>query len=751
MRMTLAFPPFHLGSLYNLPPLGIINLATVLRGRGHEAAVLDFVLDIRRGRLAPGPDMYRDCARSILDTEPDAAAFSAQCATYPALVRIARELKRLRPSLPVIVGGHNATFVDRETLAAVPEIDIVARGEGEETVCGLADALAGARGSREWPEALTGVRGLTFRAADGAVVRTPERALLRDLDALPLPDYSVVQPLSAYREACGLSRSIAVLEVGRGCPHACVYCSESAFWRRRVRTFSPGRIVSEMRHLRDGHGADCFVLSFDQFTADREFVRAFCERVMEEGLHEETSWYCISRLDTVDDALLGLMREAGLESMCYGIDSGSARTLSFINKRIDPDLLQTRVAETTKHGIVPTLSFIVGFPDEERADVDATLLLALACAVQGNVSPLLQMPTVLAGTKLHRDYADRLAREVDTYFALGLEFDHGRRLAEDEALIASNPALFSSFYNLPCAGMELAELGRLSDAFPLLLNLYPRTFLLLCLAGRAVAAEPAAADTTAGGSPSLLFAAFLDFVAAREREQRGEGTGTEDEAGPLTARQCFEHFGAFAQEIMDRAGLGFDPERAWAHVLELARYESAGIRAARPRQEAPGHGPGAPGASGAPRGPLVQQGVLVQRFSCDIPQVIEDMRAGLWREAYPAEPVNLAFAYRGFGAGNGDGNGSGNISGDISGDAGGDGAGGELEVVRLNDFGRMYLELCDGRHAVPEIAALLRPLFGEELSPSAFAQTCEDAARTFRSLRFVTADSITQAMEDTPC
>jgi radical SAM superfamily enzyme YgiQ (UPF0313 family) len=676
MRTSLVFPPFYLESLYNLPPLGLINLATVLRDAGHEPTIKDFVLDIRRGRLAMGNSMYRDCARAILDDEPEMIAFSAQCATYPPLLQIARELKRERPHVPIVVGGHNASFVDEQTLAHSPDIDIIARGEGERTVVELADALQGGYD----PLALGEVAGLTFRGDAGQAVRTQERELICDLDSLPLPDYSFAPSITEYRDACDMNRSIAILEVGRGCPHACVYCSESSFWRRSVRTFSVDRMVGEMRKLRDEHEADCFVLSYDQFTADKDFVRDFCAAVIDQGINKDVSWYCISRLDTMDDELLGLMREAGLESLCYGIDSGSAKTLSFINKQIDPNLLSVRVAETTSHGVVPTLSFIIGFPHEEREDIDSTLELALRCVVLGNVSPLLQMPTVLAGTELHNQYADDLTREVDTYFALGLEFDEGKRLACDDALIDSNPQLFSSFYNLKCKGVSLQELGRLADNFPLILNLYPKSFLLLA--------------KTTNTSLSLLFDAFLDFVAAAQGGEKGT----------LSAPEVFNRFPIFLAETMQRASLG-----SGKAVYAMLEYESAGLQAARPiptdeRAE----------ARAEAKGPRRVPGIEIREPACDIQAIIEDIRNSRLRDDYPDAESVLVFRHEN----------------------------GRLEVLSMNAFGKRFLELSDGSRSIEEIAAVLRPEFGAGMSEDDFTQNLRDAVETFRSLRLVETDAI---------
>ena len=175
------------------------------------------------------------------------------------------------------------------------------------------------------------------------------------------------------------------------------------------------------------------------------------------------------------------MRRAGCETMCYGIDSGSKRTLAFIHKEIDREVLFDRVRETTEAGIVPTLSFVIGFPEENRQDLDATLDLALKSAATGNTNILVQMATILPGTDLYEKYRHRLVREVDTYFSLGIEFDRGRRIASDDALIDSDPTVFSSFYNLPCPAASLQELNQTANYFTIMAALYPRSFLLLSL------------------------------------------------------------------------------------------------------------------------------------------------------------------------------------------------------------------------------------------------------------------------------
>ncbi len=659
LEISLVFPPFFLESLYNLPPLGLINLATLLKRTPHHVVIHDFVLSIREGTLSMGPSIYEDCANRILSNWPDLVGFSAQCTTYPGVIQIARIIKEQSPQTLIVVGGHNASFVDQETLAHFPFIDIIVRGEGEITFPELVEALSEGRD-------LGKVQGITYRK-NGDIVRTPDRPLIADLDQLPLPDYTLAPPLSRYKKACSLSRSIAILEVGRGCPHRCAYCSESILWRRRTRTFSPSRIVDEMELLHKDFGADCFVLAYDQFTARKSFVEEFCGLVIQRGLNH-LPWYCISRLDTVDGSILALMNEAGCESMCYGIDSGSKRTLAFIHKNIDHDILYDRVRETAERGMVPTLSFVIGFPEEERQDIDETLTLALRAGILGNNNPLLQMPTVLPGTELYQRYLSSLVREVATYFALGIEFDDGRRLDSDEELIDAFPSIFSSFYNLPCKGLPLEELDLIATYFPLIVQLYPRTFLLLSI--------------EYGVSVSRLFVNFLEFIRPRTGAIRLE----------LSSRSCYEFFGDFSNRLMEAYG---PPKRG--HITDLLRYENLSIEAAKCRS-CPGQS-GLVTPSGNEKKPKINKKILLGEFDFDIPEIILDLKRGEFDRIYEKNKTYLLFQQ----------------------------SQKTLEVSEINAFARDLLLLCDGDTTIEEISARLKPIHGREKHKDRFLSDCMEA------------------------
>ena len=66
MNISLVFPPFYMEAMYNLPPLGLINLATFIKNLSHNIKLHDFVFDIRAKNLKTGSRIYDDCAQIII-------------------------------------------------------------------------------------------------------------------------------------------------------------------------------------------------------------------------------------------------------------------------------------------------------------------------------------------------------------------------------------------------------------------------------------------------------------------------------------------------------------------------------------------------------------------------------------------------------------------------------------------------------------------------------------------------------------
>jgi radical SAM superfamily enzyme YgiQ (UPF0313 family) len=414
----------------NAPALGVLSLAAVVRSEGHHATLVDlnqrYVGFLHSHRSAGDfVDYASDC---ILAEGADVIGLSTICSTYPITLRIARSVKAKAPKSTLILGGPQATVVDVDTMQAFPEVDLIVRGEAEQSLPMLLTALNGQTD-------LGKVAGLTFRRGRNVIV-TPPPPLIENLDQLPLPAYDLHPPVD---DSTWLS-----LELGRGCPFSCSFCSTNDFFRRRHRLKSPALMIAQMSELVARYGVRPFNLVHDMFTVDRKRVVQFCFALKQSVIN--VRWACSARTDCVDDELLELMRSAGCIAVFYGVETGSAHLQRVIDKGLSIDQVRERVAQTSAVGIQSTVSLIVGFPGETRQDLTETIGLYLDVARDSLVCSQLHLLAPLAKTPLHTEYRDRI-----TFDGIVSDLSHQgwKQDPVDRLLISIFPDLFPNFYALP--------------------------------------------------------------------------------------------------------------------------------------------------------------------------------------------------------------------------------------------------------------------------------------------------------------
>ena len=417
------------------PPIGVLALASVLRREGIEVAVVDandlYYDFVRLGSpTTTGDDFGAFASAAITELDFDVVGLGSICSSYPWTLRLADRLRRSRPDAPIILGGPQATVVDARTLELFPAVDVIVRNEAEETLPVLLDALD--RGHE-----LTDLEGISFRRR-GGVVRSPSAGTIRDLDSLPLPAYDLYPHIDRAE--------IIPLEIGRGCPYACTFCSTNDFFRRRFRLKSAGLVVAQMNELRAAYGVGTFDLIHDMFTVNRDRVVEFCEEML--AADEDFSWSCSARTDRVDEELLELMAAAGCHGLFFGIESGSERLQGSIQKKLDLDSARQMIATANRHRLRTKVSLIMGFPDEQERDLRQTAAFFVDSLRYDDASPQLHILAPLADTPLHREHAPEL-----TFDDIGSDMSHmgwGQE-PEDLALIQDHPEIFPNFYAFPTA------------------------------------------------------------------------------------------------------------------------------------------------------------------------------------------------------------------------------------------------------------------------------------------------------------
>jgi radical SAM superfamily enzyme YgiQ (UPF0313 family) len=399
MRILLV-NPFYPISETPSPPLGLAYLAAALEAAGMEVRVLDLVVR---------PYSEELLAEVLDEFRPGIVGATAVTMTIDAALAVIADAKRMRPEAVTVVGGPHATFCAAETLAACPALDVVALGEGEETVVELARAVRAGAG-------LHGVRGLAFRETAGIRV-TARRRRIRDLDRLPLPARHLL-PLGRYR-ALGMPISMIT---SRGCPHRCIFCVGRRMVGARVRLRSPQHVVDELEAVA-ALGFHQVNIADDLFTADAARCAAVCDEIRRRGL--SVRWTAFARVDTVDAALLARMRAAGCTAVSFGVESGNPGILKTARKGITLAQVEAAVRMCAEAGVTALASFILGLPGETPETIAETMAFARRLEAHG----------LIYGFHLLAPFPGTRVRERSAEYGLHLLTDDWRRYHANRAVV----------------------------------------------------------------------------------------------------------------------------------------------------------------------------------------------------------------------------------------------------------------------------------------------------------------------------
>lgn len=357
MRVLLYNPPPRregYSEELQAPHVGLAYLAAVLESRGFKTWVLD-AHPFGEGGLS----LLRLMIKGV---RPDVIGISSTTSTINQALKAANLVKHTCPEALVVMGGPHVTFLDVDTLTKHSEVDVVVRGEGEETLIELLEKVESGR-------PLKGVLGITYRAEDGRIHREPDRPLIENLDALPYPSFKHL-PLDFYR-SFGLKPPSLPVVTSRGCPFKCSFCVSWKLYRGKWRTRSPRNVVDELEHHVNTYGVSDFSFVDDLFTLSRRRVKEICMEIRRRGL--EVTWGCSARVDTIDSRLLLEMKKAGCHTIYFGVESRSPRVLKEMNKGFNVEKVVEAFRLCRMLGLNTVASVILFWPSETRRDVEETI------------------------------------------------------------------------------------------------------------------------------------------------------------------------------------------------------------------------------------------------------------------------------------------------------------------------------------------------------------------------------------------
>ncbi|MFX0099879.1 MAG: B12-binding domain-containing radical SAM protein [Candidatus Hodarchaeota archaeon] len=360
-------------------PLGILYLGQILKNNGHKINLYDHYVSGKS---------IDEMVAWVNGIKPDVLGISVLSGSYHTANAIAKKAKNINPNLVIIYGSYLPTLCAPNILKECDFVDFCVRGEGEQTLVELMDAL-----ERNGP--LDAIKGISYRK-NGKIIETPDRPQIKDLDSIPIPDRKLLQQDYKFHD------KITSMILSRGCPYNCTFCSCWKYCKGKWRPRSIEHVIEELQILyNDGFREIMF--TDDCFNASRKRILKLCYLMRKERL--DFVWHCIGRVDRSDKKFLRTMVKAGCKTIYYGIESANQRILDYYRKKATPEQAVLAVKNSKKAGVESIGSgFIIGAPDETKEEILNTVKFGLRLQKLGLTALQFQLLYVTVGTAIYDEY-----------------------------------------------------------------------------------------------------------------------------------------------------------------------------------------------------------------------------------------------------------------------------------------------------------------------------------------------------------
>jgi anaerobic magnesium-protoporphyrin IX monomethyl ester cyclase len=356
----LRFDPKQWKTGQPYAPLGTLYAASLLRENGYAVSLHDVqfakdpdeILPVLQEKLPDYFIIYDDGFNYLTKmclTNMREAAFK--------MIGYAKQ-----KGCTVIVSSSDATDHFEKYLDA--GADYVLIGEAEQSLLDLLHSFEEERDRMQIP-------GLAFMK-DKAVIKTARRAVMRDLDQLPLPAWDLMdmEPYKAMwlRHAGYFSVNIGTT---RGCPFKCNWCAKPIYGNR-YNARSPQHVIRELKYIQSLFGFDHIWFCDDIFGLKPGWVNEFADLTEKEGM--KFRFKIQSRADLLlQENYVTALARAGCENVWMGAESGSQKILDAMDKGITVEQIGQATRLLKKHGIKPSFFIQFGYLGETMEDIKKTI------------------------------------------------------------------------------------------------------------------------------------------------------------------------------------------------------------------------------------------------------------------------------------------------------------------------------------------------------------------------------------------
>lgn len=391
-RDVNPLPPMGLGYLASVVEdmgIGVKILDCLVRGWDHEEKVDDVLI-----RVGLSDDEIGDFIRGF---NPDLIGvncqFSRQHRIYHHIFSL---VKKIKPDCITVAGGPHATVCPREILKN-PSCDFVLVGEAEESFKDLILAII-------QETDMNSIDGLGWKS-NGSIILNEKQKWISNLDSIPFPAYHIME-LDRYfglptSHGMRHKKKFSPIITSRGCPAKCTFCSAYKVWGKKYRLRSVDNVLEEMRLLRNKYGIEELMFEDDNVTANPKRAKELFSRMVDEGFNFIWDTPNGAGVWSMDENMLGLMKQSGCIRLNFPVESGSQHVLDTIIRK---PLKLSKVRELIKYCRKINLDYgmflVIGMPGEKIKDMWTSIRFAGYCR---SYNPHISVATPYPGTALFED------------------------------------------------------------------------------------------------------------------------------------------------------------------------------------------------------------------------------------------------------------------------------------------------------------------------------------------------------------
>lgn len=336
-------------------PLGILYISAYLEQQGYDNRIFDSTFS-----------SFDNLCHALLEDKPGVVGIYTNLMTKLNVLRIIRFIKQ-QPQLShtkIVLGGpevrnHLPKFLEQQA-------DFIVLGEGEQTMLELVQWIDGTH-----KKDLSAIDGIAYLDEQQGVRQNRERAKLKNLDELPLPNRSQVN-LQLYFDAWKGRHGTNAISVStmRGCPYSCKWCSRAVYgqsYRRR----SPAAVADEIAWIKTHYTVDSIWFVDDVFTVSHKWLEEFTQQVTSRNL--VMPYECITRADRMNEEVILNLKASGCFRVWIGAESGSQKVIDLMDRRVEVEQVRDMIRLARKHGLQAGTFIMVGYPGETKEDIYETV------------------------------------------------------------------------------------------------------------------------------------------------------------------------------------------------------------------------------------------------------------------------------------------------------------------------------------------------------------------------------------------